>query len=142
MNFGKGILLAFILFASFMAGLVYVCVKQDVNLVTKNYYQEELRHQGKMDRIQNANELEYQPSISFQSGALSVTYAEFNKIEEGKLKLIRPSDPSLDVNFDLKSSDTDFQNFNVPVWQKGLYRVSMQWKMEGKEFYIEKVLVL
>jgi Uncharacterized protein conserved in bacteria len=141
MNFGKGILIAFVLFASLMATLVYVCVKQDVNLVTKNYYQEELKHQGKMDRIQNANELVHQPTISFQAGSLQVVYPEFSKIEEGQLKLVRPSDPSLDANFNLTSTE-ETQNFKLEVWQKGLYRVSMRWKMDGKEFYVEKVMVL
>jgi hypothetical protein len=30
----------------------------------------------------------------------------------------------------------------LKVWERGLYRVSLTWKMEGKEYYFEKLMVL
>lgn len=142
MNFGKGIFIAFILFASFMATLVIVCVKQDVNLVSANYYQEELKHQSKIDKIENATKLTIQPTISFQQGEMSVVYDQFDEMKKGKLILTRPSDPQLDLTFDLKKTEATLQKFTLPKWEQGLYRVSIVWTMDDKEFYVEKIMVL
>lgn len=142
MNFGKGIFIAFVLFAMFMATLVVVCVKQDVSLVTQNYYQEELQHQHKIDKIINGNELSQKPLISFQKGEMQISFTDFKKIDNGQLNVMRPSNPSLDENFSLKASDNNLQSFKLSRWQPGLYRVSMTWKMGEKEYFIEKMMVL
>lgn len=142
MNFGKGIFIAFVLFAGFMATLVVVCVKQDISLVTQNYYQEELKHQHKIDKIVNVGDLTEKPIISFQKGEIQINFSDFNKIDTGQLIIMRPSDPSLDESFSLESNDTKSQSFKLSRWYPGLYRVSMTWKMGAKEYYIEKMMVL
>ena len=47
MNWGKSIVLAFVLFAVFIGVLVAVCVREDISLVSRNYYNEELDYQTK-----------------------------------------------------------------------------------------------
>ena len=44
MNWGKSIVLSFILFAAFIGTLVTVCIRQDISLVSKDYYEEELQY--------------------------------------------------------------------------------------------------
>ena len=57
MNWGKSIVLAFILFAVFIGVLVFVCVREDVSLVSKNYYKDDLEYQSQIDRVRNTDEL-------------------------------------------------------------------------------------
>ena len=142
MNFGKGIFIAFVLFAIFIGSLVYVCVTQSVPLVSRNYYQEELKHEVKMTQIQNANQLPNRPSISFNNGNIQVAFDRWNLVEKGQLKVMRPSDSSLDEIFSLTANKSTEQSFALHQWKKGLYRISMTWEMEGKEFYVERILVL
>jgi hypothetical protein len=40
MNWGKWIIVSFVLFAGFIGTLVTVCVRQDISLVSKDYYKE------------------------------------------------------------------------------------------------------
>lgn len=142
MNFGNWIVVAFVLFAGFITTLVIVCVRQDVNLVRPDYYQEELQHQQKMTFIQNAKSLEALPVISVNGSVISVSFSDFNKIEHGELQLLRPSDMKLDKKFILHAGNKTVQEFPLEVWSKGLYRASMQWTMNGKEFYFERLIVL
>lgn len=142
MNFGKWIVVSFVLFAGFIACLVVICIRQDINLVSANYYQEELAHQHKMEIIQNTHALQSLPVITLEGTILTVSYSDFDKIETGELKLLRPSDDRLDKKFQMSSSTEKTQRYPLDVWGKGLYRASMQWKMEGKEFYYEKLIVL
>lgn len=142
MNFGKWIVVAFVVFAGFIATLVTVCVRQDINLVSDDYYKKELRHQEKISYIENANQLQIRPEISIEGSVVKVSFSDFDKIEKGELMILRPSDNKLDRRFRLQSSPAPVQQFPLSEWSKGLYRASMQWTMEGKEFYIEKVIVL
>ena len=57
MNWGKSIILAFVLFAGFIATLVVVCVREDISLVSKDYYKEELLYQDQIQRLNNASQL-------------------------------------------------------------------------------------
>jgi hypothetical protein len=142
MNFGKWILVAFVLFTVFIGTLVTVCVREDISLVSKSYYQEELVHQTKIEKIQNTMTLTTLPEIQFRMGQLQIVYPDFNKLEAGSLKLLRPSDARLDQSFNLQAISGSTQQFELPVWDKGLYRATMQWTMEGKEYYLEKLIVL
>lgn len=142
MDFGKWIFVAFVLFGLFIATLVTVCVNQNINLVSTNYYQEELAHQQKINLIHNTQTLEVAPEITLNDGTVSVTFRAFDKLEKGELYLLRPSDELLDHKFPLYPAGNEVQQFTLPHWQKGLYRVSMQWTMEGKDFYYEKLIVM
>lgn len=142
MNFGKGIVIAFVLFALFIGTLVFICIKQDINLVSVNYYQEELAHGQKMKQIANSKDLESEPIISALGNRIEVDFPQFGELEEGELKLIRPSDVKLDQKFTLHTSLEHHQQFIMERWERGLYRASMKWTMNGKEYYFEKLIVI
>ncbi|MEQ8424769.1 MAG: FixH family protein [Cyclobacteriaceae bacterium] len=142
MNFGKWIVVAFVSFALFIATLVTICVRQDINLVSENYYREELVHQDKMDFIQNTKLLSALPQISADNNIITVSFSEFDKIEKGELRILRPSDKRLDKKFIITATKDKSQHYSLNQWNKGLYRASMQWTMNGKEFYFEKLIVI
>jgi len=142
MNWGRWIIVSFVLFALFIGSLVVVCVRQDSPLVSKQYYQEELDYQNQIERIENANALTESPEIAVVNDSLKVTYVRFSEMEKGKVKLFRPSDPRLDRQYDLLHSAQKSQAFSIGDLQKGLYKASLRWEQDGKEFYLEKTIVL
>ncbi|MFO7256928.1 MAG: FixH family protein [Bacteroidota bacterium] len=142
MNWGKAIILSFVLFGAFVAGMVTVCIRQDINLVTRDYYKEELAYQEQLDRKQNALDLEIQPEILIRENHLEVHYPEFGSVSSGTVMLFRPSDASLDHEFQLTPASGPVQRFELQSLAKGLYKARMQWVMDGREYYIEKVIVL
>ncbi len=140
MNFGKWIIVAFISFAAYIATLVFICVKQDVNLVSKDYYRDELQYQKKLDRINNTNHLNHLPSIAVANGVVKISFLENQPIQKGELKMERPSNETLDRHYSLTPQAN--QEFSLGNWLPGLYRASLTWTMGGKEFYFEKQIVL
>ena len=142
MSWGNWIIVAFVLFAIFVATLVTICVNTEISLVTRDYYEEELAYQQQLDRKQNASRLQVLPEIVINGANLEVHYANLNSISSGVLTLFRPSDASLDHEFLLLPSGEDIQRFPLSRQDKGLYKARMQWVMDGKEYYIEKTIVL
>lgn len=138
----KWVVAAFVFFGLFIGSLVVICVREDINLVSKDYYQQELNHQDKMVRQVNANQLEEKPHLSFENNAVKLLFPFSSTIEKGQLKVMRPSDDRLDQQFELSAMEGDSQLFPLKVWEKGLYRVSLTWTMEGKDYYFEQVMVL
>jgi hypothetical protein len=136
----KWVVSAFIGFALFIGTLVFICVRQDINLVSVNYYQEELVHQQKMDCQRNMLELKDEPIIVLENEQVKLTFAPLSKLAKGELRLTRPSDAKLDQRFRLNQNTQ--QNFFLSKSEKGLYRVMMKWTMGGKDYYFEKLMVL
>ena len=142
MNWGKWIIVSFVLFAAFIGILVVICVRQDISLVSKNYYQEELAYQQQIDRMNNTTRLDEKPVIAITGHALEIQFSQFNNLEGGEVNVFRPSDLCFDKQFILYTSTETTQRFDISSFPKGMYRVKMRWSMKGKEYYVEQVIIL
>jgi hypothetical protein len=143
MNWGKWIVTAFVLFALFVGTLVTVSLRQDITLVTREYYKEELAYQEQLERKQNANRLEEKPDLLVvDNERLEVRYRDLKSVRSGVVTLFRPSDAALDHVFVLQATEDTVLRFPLEAYEKGLYKARMRWTMNGKEYFIEKIIVL
>jgi hypothetical protein len=143
MNWGKGIFLSFVLFAAFLAVMVTIMVRQDIGLVSKQYYQDDLAFQQQYERKQNTGLLEVSPDVTIKDNRfIVVNFHTRMYVEDGELKLIRPSSERLDQHFQLRVSSDSVQQFELKPLERGPYRVKMTWTMGGKEYYLEKLIVI
>lgn len=142
MNWGKSIVLAFVSFAIFIGVLTAVCMRQEVSLVSKDYYEQELDYQSQINRLNNTQQLSDKPEIRVSNGSLKISFQTTSQLDEGELKLFRPSDTRFDKKFALQKFTDQNQSFDVSQFPKGMYRAQMQWTMNGKEYYIEQVINL
>jgi hypothetical protein len=143
MNWGKWIVVSFVLFALFIATLVTVCIRQDVSLVAKDYYQDELAYQSQIERMDNAGKLSHKPVISIvQEKFIMIQFEQFDQVTKGELTFFCPSNAKHDRKFLISSTKEKFQLLPLNQAPKGLYRAKMHWEMEGKEYYIEEVIYI
>jgi hypothetical protein len=123
MNFGKWIVVAYVFFGVFIGTLVTVCVKQDVNLVSKNYYNDELGYADQITRINNARAL-----------------VNNLNVVKGEMKLFCPSDPKSDKVFTLSLNTDNSQSFEINDAKSGMYKARLLWTMGGKEYFVEEII--
>lgn len=140
MNWGKGIILSFVLFAIFIGALVAICVRQDLNLVAQDYYKQELDYQQQIERQQNASTLASKPNINVEDNFLNISFDNFSQLQKGEVNLFRPSNPAFDKSFVLSARRDSLQQFDISAQPSGMYKASMTWSSGGKEFYVEKVI--
>ncbi|HEX8060321.1 MAG TPA: FixH family protein [Cyclobacteriaceae bacterium] len=131
MNWGKGIVLTFIAFAIFIFVLVTVCVKQNITLVSKEYYAEELNYQQQIDELNNAAALDKKPVITVRGKQIEVQFP--SKIQQGELKLLRPSDARFDAHFAVDST----ASFDMSEYPFGKYNASLRWQHNGTTYLIQ-----
>lgn len=140
MSWGKWIVAAFVLFGLFIGVLVTISMRQDVDLVAADYYQKELVYQDQIDRIKNTNALALKPSLEIQEGKYLTIYFPDMNIEKGQVHLFRPSGSQMDQRFALRASADSVQQFNLKTLEKGMYKVKLEWTMEGKEYFMEEII--
>jgi hypothetical protein len=142
MNWGRSIILAFVLFATFIGVLVTVCVRQDISLVSTEYYKEELDFQKQMDRERNTQQLGHKPEINMtEDHTLKVDF-DFSQFEKGKLVLYSPGDIKQDRVFTLQRTVSSYQTFPLDDIRGGNYKIRMVWSVNGKEFFFEKTIYI
>lgn len=142
MNFGKWIVVAFVLFAGFIGTLVTICVKQDISLVSKSYYKDELGYQDQISRISNARALDKKPTIINTGKVVEVTFDADFSVEKGEMKLFCPSDPASDRVFTLSLTEDNTQAFDLNEVKPGMYKAKLLWTMEGKEYFVEEIIYI
>ena len=143
-NWGTGILISIIIFMLILIGIVYVFMNQDVDLVTKDYYSKELKYQAQIDRINETNEMGKQVNISLVNNSIQLSFPDsvFNKKAMGTIYFYRPSGSQKDFSLPVAVSDKNEQFVNTSRLERGLWKVKVEWGMEGKNFYSEKSIII
>ncbi|NIK72855.1 hypothetical protein FHS56_000341 [Thermonema lapsum] len=130
-------------FIAFMSYLVFICVAQDdIHLVDKNYYKEELAYQARIDAITRTRALEQQPVVEYHKTAKKLYIKlPYSGIQEGKIKLYRPSDARLDKEVPIRQDQQEYE-LDMSGLLPGYWEVKMQWSMDGQSYYMEQKLHL
>ena len=110
-NWGTGIVLAFIGFIGFIMYFIItmnINDKYDHDLVTEDYYGEELAYQNDIEKLKNAKDLIENISYEKTTEGLKIRFPknlDFKKIT-GKMFLYRPSNKQLDFESKISLSNT------------------------------------
>lgn len=143
-NWGAGIVIAFVLFMTFILYFVFKVQtdsKYDNELVVEEYYKHDAKFGDEMTRIQNAQDLSEKPIITVVSDEILIAFPTIyipNKIT-GKVSLYRPSNKKLDFEIPISLS-----GYTLLIPKKrlvgGRWDINMEWQYEGKS-YLTKVVV-
>lgn len=109
-NWGTGIVIAFIGFIGFIMYFVInmnTNKKYDTDLVTEDYYRQELEFQNDINKVANSKNLEKNIRYKKTDEGLIIEFPETLKAENitGKVFLYRPSNKQLDFEMPILLSD-------------------------------------
>ena len=143
MNWGWNIVLAFTGFVVFIVYMVVRSFQTNVDLVTENYYQQELQYQEQIEKMSNANLLTENLVITQEDKQLIIQFPQgITEKISGTINLFRPSDARFDLTEEIAMSDTQQHQLSVAELPTGYYKVKIDWKAEGKAYYSEKSVYL
>lgn len=140
MNWGTGIIIAFVAFASLIATMVVISMKQNISLVAPDYYVQEITYQEQIDRMNNTQLAANEPTVKI-TGNVAYIHMSVSDVE-GDVHFFRPSDANLDRKFDLRVDQNGMQHFDLSSLKRGFWRVKINWQEGGKEFYTEHSFLL
>lgn len=147
MNWGNRLLLVFVVFACGISFLVYRCVNTSVDLVSHDYYKDELAYQQVIDATRKANALSGLPRLSMETGAeraivLQLPAEMKNSAVTGSVTFYCPSDVTKDRRLPLSTDANASQAINAGYLRPGNYTVKIKWESGGKVYYNEQPLAI
>ncbi len=137
-NWGTGIVLAFIAFICFILYFVFLASsdpKADHDMVTDDYYKKELEYQRELDASENLKKLSEKVEITRDTSGLSVRFPQSMEPEkiEGTVSLYRPSNEQLDFEIPIQISDSVLLIPDSRLLD-GRWDMRMEWSYEGTPY--------
>ncbi len=136
----------FILFGAFTAALVTFATRQKEELVSQSYYDEEIRFQTQLEKLQRTLPLNSQMAVGYDSARQSITIhlpvEHAQRVTSGHIRLYRPSDSSLDQEIKLGVNAAGIQELDAKPFKSGLWKVRLEWTVGGEDFFLDQPIVL
>ena len=142
-NWGTGILIFLILFLSASAVFIFFAMRQDVNLVHEDYYEQGVDYSAQMDV--DARSVEYKNAFTTytedESLVLDFKTSLTLSIDSGSVLLFRPSNSSLDFNmpFGKMESSLKIPGSNLVT---GRYILKLSWYSKGLLYEIDETIYI
>src|ERR1041385_3788380 len=138
MSWGKKIAILYIGFVVMILFLVIRTLNEKTDLVTEDYYKDELNYQDKINREQAAVTASFQPEINCSPGQVEIILPASFVAEKnsGTITFYRPSDSSDDFTVALSPDTKGRQQFSGKL-KKGIYTVEINMSSGGKNYYFE-----
>jgi len=143
MSWGNKIVIVFLLFAGLIFTLVYKATNTKYDLVSKDYYKDELRYQDKIDGLNNANKLSgISISQDVNELVLDLPIEMKGSVSEGEIWFYRNNDASKDRKIPLQTDAFGRQRIMKNTIAKGNYQLKLNWRSGGNLYYSEQNLTI
>lgn len=143
MNWKALIAAAYVGFVAMILVLVSMSARQKIDLASANYYEEELKFQGKIDKAKRAADLAQPVTWSVTDGGLEIRYpsALADSAISGKISMYCPSDDRNDREFAVQSTGNG-QTIARSHMPAGRYKIQIDWKGDNETYWNEGVVVI
>ena len=138
---GHGVAIALGSFIAFILFMIFIFPngKQNSELVSQNYYEDELAYQKVIDAKKNADQLSEKPQYQQNKEGIRITFPSNASIDQKlvSFELYRTDDANLDVK---KEISVDAQNallIPAKVLTKGSYTLKLKWKSNKKPYQLD-----
>ncbi len=146
MNWGYRIFLVYSTFVVGMVFMVYKCTQQNIDLVTDNYYNDEIKYQSRMNESMNSNDSKYHLSIALSENKRQIVIlfpdSINNKEIDGVISFFKPDNAQLDFNVPISISNGNTQVISEDKMAKGLWKMKISWSIKGVNVYQEEKVTL
>ncbi|MCO6487012.1 MAG: FixH family protein [Phaeodactylibacter sp.] len=143
-NWGTGIAVFYSFFVLVLVFAVYRSTQYDNSLVSDHYYADDLAYQQHYNKLVNAQQLEEDLKIwnKIQKREVELHFpAEFKEVA-GEIYFFCPSDKQSDFRLPVQAGDDHVQRIPTEGLRPGRWKVKVNWKAGGKEFYKEESITI
>ncbi|MDP5171046.1 MAG: FixH family protein [Bacteroidia bacterium] len=143
MNWSTRIIILYVGFVALILALVFGASSQTFQLVTEDYYAEELDYQAQIYASQNAQELAT-PLTVYTDMATKTMILHFPPEQvsvQGEVNFYRPDNADQDKQVVLRMTNGQ-QEINLAGMARGRWITKVRWESEGKPFFHEEGLFI
>ncbi|UKN01487.1 FixH family protein [Paracrocinitomix mangrovi] len=137
MNWGKGITIGIAAFMLFILSFVYRATQYEAELVTDNYYEEEVNIDKDKVSRKNYKELNENVNIIQKEEGVCFHFPENVQNSEGTIEFYRADGKIFDRTFSIEADNNGDQCLPYEEFVKGRYDVSVRWNDKQKDYLFE-----
>ncbi|WP_283640798.1 FixH family protein [Mesonia mobilis] len=142
LNWGVGIVITIACFIGFIMFFVIKMStdkKYDHDLVTEEYYKQELAYQDQIDAQQNSARLAKNIQVEVTAEGIQILFPSEKQNIKGEVSLYRPSNKKLDLEIPISLEN---QQMLIPAEKlvEGKYKLSINWKSNETTYLYKKDL--
>ena len=143
-NWGHKLTIFICAFAGMIILLVYKCTQTNFDLVTKEYYKDELVYQQVIDGTQRANNLSSRTIVAQNESQISIQFPQEMKGQSlsGTAWFYCPADARRDKKIAISVNADALQQISKQQFLPGRYTVKLSWNADGKQYYSESNIEL
>ncbi len=144
MNWGWRIALFLTLFISFILYMVIYSFGRTNDLVSEDYYNQEIQYQKNIDAQEKGLYLAKDIRIDSKENVIEIQFpTSFEReIEKGDISFYRPDNAKLDRSFPMKLDQNNIQSINKSEIASGFYKITIQFIQHGDLHLINKEMWL
>ena len=128
------------------ATFITFCSRHPADLISPNYYEEEVRYQGQIDRLQHTQERAALASVTYNPAGKQITISlppEHSRAKpSGRIQLYRPSAVNLDRQLKLDTTPEGIQSIDAATLLPGLWKVRVSWTLANRDYFIDQRIVI
>ena len=134
------VILPIVIFALAMILMVVISMTRKVDLVTDNYYEQELKYQQQIDLKVNSVELNNLIKAKAEGNSVILYSEDPGALSgmSGEIIFYRPSDAAMDFKISFGADQDGKQIITHPSLQKGLWKIRLNLYDNGKSYAVEK----
>ncbi len=143
-NWGHGITIFLVIFLLLNVAVVLYTFSQDVELVTDNYYEKELKYEDQIVRERRGMNLPDSLKIDLDNSNLKINYPASllkNSIH-GNIHLYRPDQKKFDYNIKIDYDSTGQQIVNMAGKAPGKWKISITLNDGSFDYLFKKDIYL
>jgi hypothetical protein len=143
-NWGHKLTLAFLAFTGMMVFLVYKSMHTDFDLVSKEYYKDELQYQQVIDGANRANRLSGSATLVQNGDMITLRLPEEmkNSSVTGEMWFYCADNAKKDRKIALQPNSEAVQQIDSRQFIPGYYTVKISWKSNNELYYTEHTLTI
>ncbi len=140
-NWGFGIVLFLIVFVSSMLFMVFLSARNTENLVSSNYYDQEIHYQDNINQMKNAADLKEEIMLYYaEPSVMMILPASFkDKNFDGTLRFFRPDGSSPDFELPIHSGRLQWE-IKDPRLSHGRWKATLLLNDGAQKYRVEKDL--
>lgn len=142
MSWGTKIFMLYGGFVALIAFLVVSSMRQNVDLVAEDYYQQELQYQNRIDQTDAAMKSGFSPAIVVNDSHVNIVFPDTVRSIgiTGEVVFYRPDNKALDYSEKIILDNTGKMSIARSKFSAGMYQTKVKWMSAGQDYYYESTI--
>ena len=143
-NWGFKILISYAVFVAGIITMAAISMSKNIDLVSENYYEQEIKYQDQIDILKNSRQLDENINVSFNKNVIQLMLSnkDLFKDVKGEIYFYRTSNAKKDFKVEFKPDDSGMQNISAVNLETGLWKVKISLYEGENKYYSEKNIII